>query len=93
MPINDASNLSLRLPMVSSRYDTVVVEADDGDADEVDRIGEMLEVIGDGNSLVSCFDTPERLARSLADFFEMAMGADRGDGDDVEDECCCDRRI
>lgn len=91
-PIKDASNLSFRLPMVSSRYDTVVVEADDGDVDAVDRIGEMLDVIGDENSLVSCFDAPERFAMSPADFFAMAMGEDRGEGDDVEEVRCRARR-
>jgi hypothetical protein len=48
---SEASSLSLRFPISSSKKDIVVIDAEEGDAEAVDRIGEMLDVIGDENSL------------------------------------------
>lgn len=49
--MSEASSLSLRFPISSSKKDIVVIDAEEGDAEAVDRMGEMLDVTGDENSL------------------------------------------
>lgn len=90
--IKEASNLSLRFPISSSKKDIVVTDAEDEDAEAVDRIGEMLDVSGDENSRYSCFDTLVRLEESLEVLLPMVMGEDREAGDDLvgeRDRCRC----
>lgn len=92
-PINDASSLSLRFPIVSSRKETVGVDADEGDVEAVDRIGEMLAVNGDDkDSRRSCFGVTGCLELSPDDLGAMAIGDECGEAEDGEGERCRCRR-